>query len=121
MPPVSGREQGPTTMTTSSAAAAPLTLQALDNPAVLDNPYPLYRRLRETSPVLWDPVRHHWTVTRHQEVTQALRSPALHAVPRRLGPRTPPPCACSTAPCSTPIRPSTPAAVASSPKPSPRA
>ncbi|MFH8591465.1 cytochrome P450 [Streptomyces rimosus] len=71
-------------------AATPLTLQALDNLSVLHNPYPLYRQLRETAPVLWDPVRHHWTVTRHHEVTQALRSPALHAVPRRLGPRTPP-------------------------------
>ncbi|MEU7161911.1 cytochrome P450 [Streptomyces chrestomyceticus] len=66
------------------------TLHTLDTPAALHDPYPHYRLLRETAPVLWDPVGYHWTVTRHREVTQALNSPALHAAPRRLGPRTPP-------------------------------
>lgn len=51
----------------------PLSLYQLLDPAVLANPYPLYRELRETDPVYWDPYLHAWIVTRYPEVVTVLR------------------------------------------------
>jgi cytochrome P450 len=45
--------------------------QLLD-PAVLADPYPLFRRLREQDPVHWDPFLHAWIVTRYQDVITVL-------------------------------------------------
>ena len=42
------------------------------DPEVLANPYPLYKRLRDESPVLWDPYLHAWVVTRYADVTDVL-------------------------------------------------
>ena len=64
-------------------ATAPLssveTLQARDlslyhllDPAVLSNPYPLYRQLRNEDPVHWDPFLHAWIVTRYDDVVHVL-------------------------------------------------
>ena len=49
-----------------------LSLCQLLDPAVLANPYPLYRRLREQDPVHWDPFLHAWVVTRYQDVITVL-------------------------------------------------
>jgi cytochrome P450 len=49
-----------------------LSLCQLLDPAVLANPYPLYRRLREQDPVHWDPFLHAWVVTRHADVITVL-------------------------------------------------
>ncbi|MEA2493136.1 MAG: hypothetical protein QOJ29_1047 [Thermoleophilaceae bacterium] len=52
--------------------AAPLSLYHLLDPEVLANPYPLYRRLRDEAPVLWDPYLHAWVVTRYADVSHVL-------------------------------------------------
>ena len=39
-----------------------------------ENPYPVYQRLRETDPVHWDDTLKAWVLTRHDDVTWALKS-----------------------------------------------
>ena len=51
---------------------AALSLFQLLDPAILANPYPLYRELRETDPVHWDPYLHSWVVTSYPEVVTVL-------------------------------------------------
>lgn len=48
------------------------SLYHLLDPEVLADPYPLYRRLREESPVHWDPYLHAWVVTRYEDVSTVL-------------------------------------------------
>jgi cytochrome P450 len=50
----------------------PLSLYHLLDPEVLADPYPLYRRLRDEAPVLWDPYLHAWVVTRYADVSHVL-------------------------------------------------
>jgi pimeloyl-[acyl-carrier protein] synthase len=57
-----------------SAADPSLSLSRLLDPAVLANPYPLFRRLREEDPVHWDPFLHAWIVTRYNDVITVLYS-----------------------------------------------
>src|SRR5260370_25283868 len=52
--------------------SAPLSLYHLLDPEVLADPYPLYRRLRTTAPVHWDPYLHAWIVTRYDDVITVL-------------------------------------------------
>ncbi|HVA15055.1 MAG TPA: cytochrome P450 [Stellaceae bacterium] len=49
-----------------------LSLYRLMDPAVLGDPYPLYKRLRETDPVHWDPFLHAWVVTGYQDCVTVL-------------------------------------------------
>jgi cytochrome P450 len=42
------------------------------DPDVLGDPYPLYARLRQESPVLWDRFLHAWVVTRYDDVAEVL-------------------------------------------------
>jgi cytochrome P450 len=49
-----------------------LSLYRLLDPAVLADPYPLYRRLRDEDPVHWDPFLHSWVVTRYPDVVTVL-------------------------------------------------
>jgi cytochrome P450 len=56
-------------MTTRSR---PLSLFHLLDPDVLADPYPLYARLRQESPVLWDRFLHAWVVTRYDDVAEVL-------------------------------------------------
>jgi hypothetical protein len=42
------------------------------DPAVLADPYPLYKKLRETDPVHWDPYLHAWVVTGYQDCIAVL-------------------------------------------------
>lgn len=49
-----------------------LSLYHLLEPETLANPYPLYRRLREESPVHWDPFLYAWVVTRYSDVVTVL-------------------------------------------------
>ena len=51
---------------------ADLSLCRLFDPAVLADPYPLYRQMREQDPVHWDPFLHAWVVTRYPEVVAVL-------------------------------------------------
>ncbi|MGI9184871.1 MAG: cytochrome P450, partial [Solirubrobacteraceae bacterium] len=52
--------------------SVPPSLYQLLDPEVLADPYPLYRRLREDSPVHWDPYLHAWVVTRYADVSEVL-------------------------------------------------
>ena len=67
----------------SVATNGPLSLYHLLDPAVLANPYPLYRRLRTEDPVHWDPYLHAWVVTRYEDV--------VHVFQRFSADRTPTP------------------------------
>jgi pimeloyl-[acyl-carrier protein] synthase len=49
-----------------------LSLYQLMDPAVLADPYPLYKKLRETDPVHWDPYLHAWVVTGYQDCITVL-------------------------------------------------
>lgn len=60
-------------MNTNPAMDPSLSLYQLLDPAVLADPYPLFRRLREQDPVHWDPFLHAWIVTRHADVMTVLR------------------------------------------------
>jgi pimeloyl-[acyl-carrier protein] synthase len=50
---------------------------ALQEPANVANPYPLYRRLRSEAPFLWDFVLGGWFLTRYGDVAAALTDPRL--------------------------------------------
>jgi cytochrome P450 len=49
---------------------------------ILENPYPLYARLREEQPVFWSTQMDAWVITRHADVTAALRDPGLFSSAR---------------------------------------
>ncbi|RJL27219.1 cytochrome P450 [Bailinhaonella thermotolerans] len=67
-----------------SAVALPPKFDVFD-PALLDDPYPTYARLREAG-ALCRAGPATWAVTRHAEVTALLRDPRLgHGVPDGLG------------------------------------
>ena len=48
------------------------------DPAFIADPYPVYRRLRDEHPVLWNPETGQWLLSRHADVNRLLRD-------RRLG------------------------------------
>jgi cytochrome P450 len=70
--PASGRRGAP------APAAPPLGTAEFDpsDPALVDNPYPTYARLRREAPVLYLPGHDVWIVSRYADVTSVLRDPA---------------------------------------------
>src|ERR1051325_1518684 len=60
---------------------APLSLAGLLDPEVLANPYPLYHRLRNESPVHWDPLLRVWVVTRYDDIVRVLRDFSAQRTP----------------------------------------
>src|SRR4051795_11261104 len=48
------------------------------DPAFIADPYPLYERLRDDHPILWNPATSQWLISRHADVNRSLRD-------RRLG------------------------------------
>src|SRR5437667_4107656 len=58
-----------------------LSLYHLLEPAVVADPYPLYRRLRTEDPVHWDPFLHAWVVTRYADVVTVLHRFSARATP----------------------------------------
>ena len=48
------------------------------DPAFIADPYPVYRRLRDDHPILWNPDSGQWIISRHADVNRLLRD-------RRLG------------------------------------
>jgi len=56
-----------------ASASAELSLYHLLDPAVVDDPYPLYHRLQTQDPVHWDPYLHAWVVTRYADVVTVLQ------------------------------------------------
>jgi pimeloyl-[acyl-carrier protein] synthase len=63
------------------ATDAALSLFHLLDPAVLADPYPLYRRLRTDDPVHWDPYLHAWVVTRYADIVSVLHRFSARATP----------------------------------------
>jgi len=57
-----------------STGSSALSLYHLLDPAVLANPYPLFRRLRTEDPVHWDHFLHTWVVTRYVDVLEVLHT-----------------------------------------------
>jgi cytochrome P450 len=57
----------------------PATTLPLFGPAMLDDPYPVYRQLRETDPVHWHEPFGAWLLTRYQDVVAALHDPRFSA------------------------------------------
>ena len=55
-----------------SASGRQASLYQLLDPDILADPYPLYRRLRESDPVVWDPFLHAWVVTNYAGVLTVL-------------------------------------------------
>jgi cytochrome P450 PksS len=49
----------------------------LTDPAFLEDPYPVYHRMRQQDPVHWSEALGHWVLTRYDDVLAATRNPAL--------------------------------------------
>jgi pimeloyl-[acyl-carrier protein] synthase len=49
----------------------------LTDPLFLENPYPVYRRMRRQDPVCWSEELGAWILTRYDDVLAATRHPAL--------------------------------------------
>ena len=47
----------------------------LADPALIDDPYPTYRRLREEAPVFWSAQMNGWVVTRYEDVLRTFSDP----------------------------------------------
>ena len=73
----------PDTLSASSSRPDPrLSLYRLMDPAVLADPYPLYRSLRETDPVHWDPFLHAWVVTGYADCITVLHKFSADRTPK---------------------------------------
>ncbi|HEV8403012.1 MAG TPA: cytochrome P450 [Candidatus Limnocylindrales bacterium] len=61
----------------ASDAATAITPRQLGflptDPAFIADPYPVYRRLRDDHPILWNPDTRQWLVSRHADVNRLLR------------------------------------------------
>jgi cytochrome P450 len=71
---------------TSLAFAEELDL-ALADPAFVDDPYPVYRQLRESDPVHWSPGWGMWLVTRYADVATIARDPIRYSNAGRVAAR----------------------------------
>ena len=49
----------------------------LTDPEFLDDPYPVYRRMRQRDPVYWSDTLGAWVLTRYDDVLAAVRNPAM--------------------------------------------
>jgi len=68
-------------MTPAAGDEASLSLYQLLEPAVLADPYPLYRRMRAEDPVHWDSYLHAWVVTRYEDVVSVLTDFSANRAP----------------------------------------
>jgi pimeloyl-[acyl-carrier protein] synthase len=57
----------------NSSHANPELDRLLVSPAMMEDPYPIYRRLREEAPVLWSEQWQAWVVSRYQDVAVSLK------------------------------------------------
>jgi cytochrome P450 len=58
-----------------------LSLLRLLNPSVLANPHAIYRQLRQSDPVHWDPYMHAWVVTSYAEAMTVLMNYSADRTP----------------------------------------
>lgn len=49
------------------------------DPEVIDDPYPLYRELREHAPAYWSPTAGSWVLSRYDDVSTALQDPETYS------------------------------------------
>jgi cytochrome P450 len=56
---------------------SPTETYPLTDPVFLEDPYPVYRRMRQHDPVYWSEALGHWVLTRYDDVVAAARNPAL--------------------------------------------
>jgi cytochrome P450 len=63
-----------------SPQSQPLAFDLLD-PAAALNAHPLYHALRAQQPIHWSPQLHGWFLTRHADISQAVKDPRLAAGP----------------------------------------
>jgi pimeloyl-[acyl-carrier protein] synthase len=70
-------------MLTVETEAYPLT-----SPAFLEDPYPVYRRMRQQDPVYWSEGLGAWILTRYNDVLAAIRHPALSSATAEVSVRT---------------------------------
>jgi cytochrome P450 len=54
-----------------------IEMYALTEPAFLEDPYPVYRRMRRRDPVHWSDAPGAWVLTRYDDVMSAIRHPSL--------------------------------------------
>jgi pimeloyl-[acyl-carrier protein] synthase len=59
-----------------------MSLLRLFDPRVLADPHSLFRMLRESDPVHWDPFMHAWIVTSYQEVVTVITNYSADRAPR---------------------------------------
>jgi cytochrome P450 len=71
----------PSANTAANANDESLSLLRLMEPEVVAAPYALYRALRESDPVRWDPYMHAWVVTSYQEVITVLMNYSADRAP----------------------------------------
>ena len=58
---------------------------SLIDPEFLEDPHPVYRRMRQQDPVYWSDAIGAWVLTRYDDVLAATRNPAMSS-PRRRSP-----------------------------------
>jgi hypothetical protein len=83
-PPVPPPEPEPA-LAHGGKESAPSMIRIRDADVRAD-PYPFYRRLREQSPVHWDPRRDEWVLTRYADVMAVLRNPVFSVAHVPQGP-----------------------------------
>jgi cytochrome P450 PksS len=59
----------------------------LNDPAFLEDPYPVYCRMRQQDPVYWSEALRHWVLTRYDDVLAATRNPALSSATNEVSVR----------------------------------
>jgi pimeloyl-[acyl-carrier protein] synthase len=67
---------------TQLTADPSLSLYQLLDPEVLANPYPLFKKLRDTDPVHWDSFLHAWVVTRYEDVLTVMLKCSADRTPK---------------------------------------
>jgi len=70
-------------MSQATLPQQPLAFDLL-SPEAAKNPHPLLHALRAQQPVHWSPQLHGWVLTRHADICQALKAPALVAGPMTM-------------------------------------
>src|SRR5262245_36301467 len=59
----------------------------LTDPTFLEDPYPVYRRMRQHDPVYWSDAVGRWVLTRYDDVLAATRNPALSSATNEVSVR----------------------------------
>src|SRR3546814_17841518 len=65
-----------------------LTYSPFD-PTVMEDPYPVYRQLRDHAPAHWSPEASTWVLSRHEDVSAALADPTTYSSASGLFPTQP--------------------------------